>query len=214
MAERLLLARVGLAQISVVSAGTMALVGHPIDSSCAIVLREYGANPDSHIGGRLTLDLITSADIILTAQRAHRSTVLQSVPQALRRTFTLREFVRLSENLRKIGNDRGTREALESRVAEVAAQRGKVRLAEPDEDEIVDPFGSSLEATRVCGTQIVEAIDGLIVALGLSTNHTIDYRPQAVGCATTGSVPTNGTPLGLSSGVRRWLTGLRTRNLG
>ena len=213
MAERLLITRLGAGSpVTVVSAGTMALVGHPLDASCAIVLSEYGADPDEHVGRRLTPALIAAADVILTAQLLHRSVVLQSAPLAFRRTFTLREFVRLSAGLGEVDVERSTVEALRDRVAQVAAQRGMAGSATSAEDEIADPFGASLEVMRSCAAQIVEAVDALIVTLGLACDHPVEAQQNRQGRseATTEVLAVDGSGARSSATARRWLGWFRS----
>lgn len=44
---------------------------------------------------RLTEKLVAAADLVLTMETGHRTAVVQTLPQALSRTFTLREFAHL-----------------------------------------------------------------------------------------------------------------------
>ncbi|GGC99825.1 protein-tyrosine-phosphatase [Tersicoccus solisilvae] len=81
---------------SVSSAGTHAADG---SARCALVDRRLGGG---HSGASsdgsarpLTLESIEAAQLVLTAERAHRTAVLQVLPEARSRTFTLREFVLL-----------------------------------------------------------------------------------------------------------------------
>jgi protein-tyrosine phosphatase len=167
MAQRLFRARVGpTLPIVSGSAGTAALVGRPIDSPSALVLRELGGEPDGHAARRLTARLIENADLILTAESAHRSVVVTSVPLAFRRTFTLREFGRLGEGLGRL-DGLPMPAALRSRVTEVAAQRGSAEPAAAGADDISDPFGGAVSVARSCAHQVAEAVDAAIAALGL-----------------------------------------------
>lgn len=213
MAERLLITRLGAGSpVTVVSAGTMALVGHPLDASCAIVLSEYGADPDEHFGRRLTPALIAAADVILTAQLLHRSFVLQSAPLAFRHTFTLREFVRLSAGLGEVDVERSTVQALRDRVAQVAAQRGITGSATSAEDEIADPFGASLEVMRSCAAQIAEAVDALIVTLGLPCERPVEAQRDRQGRSEAAAevFAVDGSGAGSSAAARRWLGWFRS----
>lgn len=141
------------------------MVGHGIDGPSALVLRELGGDPDGHSAQRISRGLVDSADLILTAETAHRSTVLRAEPAAFRRTFTMREFARLGA----AAPAAGVRDlaGLRQRVIEIAALRGQVAAAEPGADDVGDPYGGNLDIARIAGHQIAEAVDGAIAALGL-----------------------------------------------
>jgi protein-tyrosine phosphatase len=141
-----------------------------MDGPSAVTLRELGGDPDGHSAQRLTAHLLARADLILTAERSHRSVVVQADPLAFRRAFTIREFARLGATLDRIEGPL-TPQGLRRRVAEVAAQRGMVASVTPEvQDDIGDPFGGTLDDARVCGRQISEGIDAVISTLGLGRN--------------------------------------------
>lgn len=173
MAERIVLARVrGGAAIAASSAGTRAVVGHGVGTESAVTLRELGADPGDHHGRRLLDQHIRAADLILTAETRHREQILRDSPAAMRRTFTLLEFVRLSGAVAPIAQvgRRGRlpdRTELREQVALVAAQRGLVTPARSVED-IADPVGASLEQTRECAILIADCVDALLTCLGLA----------------------------------------------
>jgi protein-tyrosine-phosphatase len=110
--------------------------------------------------------LVTSADLILTAQSAHRSRILQVEPALFRRTFTMREFGRLgaAAQAAPVSPDAA---ALRARVSEIAGLRGQVGPAEAGADEVGDPYGASLDFARLIGAQISAAVDSAIAVLGL-----------------------------------------------
>ena len=150
-----------------VSAGTLGLVGYPMDDTSAAALSELGADPSGHVARELTEDLVADADLILCAERIHRSAVLQIDPMAFRRTFTMREFARLGAGLLQ-----PTRllelDELADRVYEVAARRGSVPVVDPIEDDIADPIGRPLAVNRQCAQQIAAAVDAAVNILGLT----------------------------------------------
>ena len=92
--ERLLANKLG-PTVSVGSAGTHALVGHPISEPMAALLRDSGVEPESFEARRLSEQMLKEADLILSMTRAQRGLVVELWPAAVRRTFTLREFARL-----------------------------------------------------------------------------------------------------------------------
>ena len=168
MAERLLLSRLPPTAdaLAVESAGTAALVGWGMDAPSALVLREFGGDPHGHVARRLSAEGVGAADLILTAETAHRSSVLQLEPLAFRRTFTMREFARLGAGLGSLA-DPGEAGALRGRVVEVAERRGLADPIEPGEDDIGDPFGAPVDQARACAGQVSAAVDGVLATLGL-----------------------------------------------
>ena len=168
VAERLFLARIpsGL-PVTVASAGTHGLVGHPVDGPSALALRELSGDPEGHRGRRLTPHMVGTADLVLTAQSAHREAVLHLDPLAMRRVFTLREFGRLGAAAPAVAGIVDPA-VLRERVAEVAARRGSLPPAGAGVDEVGDPFGASLDVARACATQISSAVDLVIATLGLT----------------------------------------------
>lgn len=166
-AERLFAARLdAAAPIAVASAGTGAVVEHGIDEPTALVLHRLGADPSGHRARQVSEAVLAGADLALTAESSHRSAVLQIQPLGFRRTFTIREFGRLGAGLPPLPAA-PTVEALRERVAEVAARRGTVPIAEPGADEIGDPFGAGSAAAATTVAQIARAVDAVIAALGL-----------------------------------------------
>ena len=166
VAERLFQSRISLdSDVAVSSAGTGALVDWEIDRPSALALRELGVAPEGHTGRRLTTALVRESDVILTAERAHRAAVVRMEPSAARRTFTIREFGRLAEAVPLI-SEIDDPDALRSRVAEIAAQRGLVS-APGGADDIGDPFGADTDTARRTAAQISDAVDEAITALGL-----------------------------------------------
>ncbi|HWD63387.1 MAG TPA: low molecular weight phosphatase family protein, partial [Humibacter sp.] len=134
MAAQLLRARLGgVPGFAVESAGILAEVGSPMtaDARAAVIARVGSASP--HRARQLTEQMVLSADLVLTATRAIRADTVRSVPGAVRRTFTMREFARLAERV-----PRDATPALEGLAASVAAERA----GEPDAaDDVADPIG-------------------------------------------------------------------------
>lgn len=77
------------------SAGVRGISGHAIDTQMAALLTADGIDPEPFRARRLNVDQIAQAQLILTAGVEHRKTVVQLAPQALGRTFTMIEFIRL-----------------------------------------------------------------------------------------------------------------------
>jgi protein-tyrosine phosphatase len=168
IAERLLRARVGnqAPPLTAASAGTRAVTGYGMDRDAATVLRELGGDPDRHVARQLTPGVLAWADLVLTATTAHRSDVIQTDPMAMRRTFTMREFVRLATPLASLATDSSV-PTLQAYVAKVADQRGHAEPAAPGADDIADPYRMPLPVMQECGREIASVVDGLLAVMGI-----------------------------------------------
>lgn len=158
LAERVLQARLDAAGIQavVISAGTSAMTGDPMTPQSAELARRYGASPVGHAARDLTESLVADADLVLTATRVHRAAAATLYPRATRYTFTLREFARLADGARTEGDltveDTASLPAL---VAGIAAHRGYFPpLADPSDDDIVDPYRQSQGVYEEAGSAI------------------------------------------------------------
>jgi protein-tyrosine phosphatase len=150
------------------SAGTSGVTGHAMDTATAYAVSELGIDPSHHVARRVTPSMVEEADLILTADTMHRSIVVQTVPLAFRRTFTLREFARLGAGMPPLP-EYPSPDRLRERIAAVAALRGVIDAAEPGGDDIGDPLGGGLEVARSTVAVIDDAVTGIVHALGLDT---------------------------------------------
>ena len=82
----------GVPGVEVMSAGTLAASGSP---GCPMAPALEG-RATQHRSQRLTQEMITAADLVLTAAREHGSEVLAAQPAARSRTFTIRQSGRLA----------------------------------------------------------------------------------------------------------------------
>ena len=147
LAERLLVVeltrRLGDASRAVVveSAGVQGLVGEPMDPPAAEQLRALGGDPDGFAARLLDEDVVRGADLILTASRKHRATVVRRVPGATLRTFTVIEFARLAQHIdpaKLSGEDPAAR--LAAAVKEAGVLRGTKQADDRHDDDVSDPF--------------------------------------------------------------------------
>lgn len=138
------------------SAGTYGLEGYAIEPGAARTLAGLGIGYDAFRARRLTAAQIEGADLVLAATREHRTAVVTLVPSALPRTFTMREFSRLAEQVGALpGEDPAERgRAL---VAAAAAQRGRVWVP-PESDDVDDPYGLGPKAYDRAAAEIAEAL--------------------------------------------------------
>jgi protein-tyrosine phosphatase len=151
--------------VQVASAGTHALVGHPISEPMAALLRSAGIEGAPFEARRLSEQLLKDADLVLPLTRAQRSLVVEVWPAAVRRTFTLREFARLVSRVDPSALPAGTpAERLRSAIPLAAAQRGRERTS-PDDDDVVDPFRLNDQVYAESFGQIAEAVDTIVKVL-------------------------------------------------
>ena len=128
LAELLLTARLDQHRFEVASAGILGWEDHPMDVPVKEQARRLGVDPDSFRSRRIVADHLSVADLVLTATRQHRASVLELDPAALRRTFTLREFAELVSQTP--GSD------LPGMVREVSTRRSSA----PKDVDIPDPY--------------------------------------------------------------------------
>jgi protein-tyrosine phosphatase len=144
--ERLLrsgFAAAGVASVQVGSAGVAALVGEPIDPPVAGFLLANGAEISGFASRQVTEPMVRSSELVLALTRAHRSQVLELVPSAVRRSFTLLEFARILESLDLSGLPAGlgADERLRAILPLATAGRSLAPRATSGGDDVLDPFG-------------------------------------------------------------------------
>jgi protein-tyrosine phosphatase len=159
--ERLLANKLG-PTVSVSSAGTHALVGHPISEPMAALLRDSGTEPDPFEARRLSEQMLKETDLILSMTRAQRGLVVELWPAAVRRTFTLREFARLLSWVDPSVLPAGTpADRLRAAIPLAVTQRGRERRS-ADEDDVTDPFRLSNAVYANSFEQIRSAVDSIV----------------------------------------------------
>jgi protein-tyrosine phosphatase len=150
-AERLAIAygaRLQVPDFRASSAGTRALVTHPMHHDAALVLAKLGGDSSNFAARQLTSGIASDADLVLTMTRVHRDSVLEFAPHCLHRTFTLSEAARLVSEC----NARG--------IADLAALRPRLTGAEtPD---IPDPIGQGAEYFSMIGSQIADLLPPIL----------------------------------------------------
>jgi protein-tyrosine phosphatase len=162
--ERLLASKLG-PTVTVSSAGTHALVGHPISDPMAALLTDSGIKPDSFEARRLSENMLKEANLVLTMTRAQRGLVVELWPPAVRRTFTLREFARLLSLVDPAALSAGSpAERLKGAIPLAAAGRGRQQVP-PEEDDVVDPFRLSNAVYAASFAQIRSAVDAVVYAI-------------------------------------------------
>jgi protein-tyrosine phosphatase len=140
------------------SSGTHGLVDHPLDATAAQALDALGVTDRGFAARRLVADMVTDADLVLTATRQHRSAAVSLAPRAASRTFTIREFARLCglvDPAALTGDD--PVERFRALVPAAAAFRGHVHVP-AYEDDIDDPYGGRRSEFDTCAADIHAAL--------------------------------------------------------
>ena len=147
-------ARFGAADNWIVeSAGTAAYTVRSIHPHAETVLTQRHAYMPGHRSRLLDVSMLRGADLVLTAARDQRSAVVQLLPAAIGRTFTMRQFARLADKV-PILTGPDPAELGRQLVVEAKAARPLMQPAAPGEDDLADPMGGPLEAFQQCAAQL------------------------------------------------------------
>ncbi len=152
--------------VEVRSAGVGAVVGAPVDPPVAEYLRGRGVAVDDFASRQLTPAMIVEADLVLALTRQHRARILELVPGAVRRTYTLREFARVLESLPEAPGDGTPGERLAAVLPLVAAGRSLAPRGPAAGDDVEDPYGYGPEVYRRSLADIQQAVDLIASRLG------------------------------------------------
>lgn len=150
----------------VCSAGVAARTGRRIDPGAARVLAERGVQSAAFTSQLLTPQLVETANLILTSERAHRPAVIQLDAGATTRTFTMRQFTRL------VGHPGISWDSPDYGPALVQAaldNRGLFPPRDPQEDDIADPVGRPIRDFRRSIETIAETLRAFDVAASVQS---------------------------------------------
>ena len=169
MAEALLRSalqrRLGDAAPAVASVGTIARDGAPAMPEAVKAGAELGVDVSGHSARRLRPEDIRDADLIVGMAAEHLEDVHALVPEAESRTFTLKELVRLLEDTGPRPWDAtASDEGLAGAVSD-AHRRRTGSPATPDEDDVIDPLGLSLQGYRVVASELEDLCERLVSGL-------------------------------------------------
>lgn len=172
LGEHLLKAKLNesVPQASVSSAGTHAMLGGNIPEEILSFATGKQVRISNHEPRLITAGIIGNSNLILTAERSHRSEVVSLVPRASAKTFTLKQFARLADAHEELISSEGlpapSVTTLQDLVLELADFRS---VAEPphraDFDDIADPYLRSESAYIQAGNEISEAVDSVATVL-------------------------------------------------
>lgn len=134
--------------LTAASAGTHAVVGHPMHPEAARVLETLGGDPSGFAARQLTPRIAADADLVLTMAAAHRDAVLELAPRQLRKTFTLSEAATLIAAYEPAS------------VAELAALRP--RSAAHQVTDVADPIGRDAAFFAATGAHISKLMQPIL----------------------------------------------------
>ena len=162
-AERLLAVGLGpRSGVVVTSAGTRAVVGAPVSAPMVPLLTAAGGSADGFAARQLTHHLVAGADLVLGLTRRHRAAVVHLVPNAVRRTFTLRELARLTADVDPDDLPAGPPARRLAALVTLAAGRRVPHPARPAQDDVVDPYGLGDATYARSFSQLKPAVDAII----------------------------------------------------
>lgn len=129
----------GSADIVFASAGTRARRGQPMNPDMTTTLRA-GAS-DGFLSRHLTAEILTSVDLVLTAEQVHRQHILDDFPQLHRQVFTLGQFAASIADIPDLSG------------RDLIAAAGRRRTPSAPEHDIADPYRrGTAAATEATGT--------------------------------------------------------------
>jgi protein-tyrosine phosphatase len=143
------------------SAGTHARDGAPMDPLIEDLLADHDLHPGDWRSRRLTTEVLAEADLVLTAERFHRTAISVLDPTARARTFLLLQFARLAAAAPTPANDTNAWKEL---ISAATAAQAHVQPAPENGDEVADPIGRSMRTFRACSASIHAAAEAITAA--------------------------------------------------
>ena len=148
------------------SAGTWGHAGSPMEPHALSTLAEYGVDGADFRARELAAEHVAGADLVLAATREHRAAAVVLYPRAAARTFTLREFARLTADVDPATLPQGDAvERARTLVRTAASRRGLVPPAMPSDDDLADPYHAPVSAFVACAHLVDDALTGPLALL-------------------------------------------------
>ena len=145
--------------VAVTSAGTHATPGQPIWPEAAAELARRGVSAAGHTARQLVPTMIRRSTVVLTAARTHRDDVTSLWPDALHRTFTLREIAWLLDGCSAADlPGRRLTERVEMLPVLARSRRGILTPLSPDAFDVADPVGGTDADYARAAVEIEQAI--------------------------------------------------------
>ncbi|MDP9243129.1 MAG: low molecular weight phosphatase family protein [Actinomycetota bacterium] len=159
--------RLGERAPEVISAGTAGWEGSPAMPESVDAAAELGADISGHVAHLLSSHDVARADLIVGMSSEHRDEVIHSTPGAAQKTFTLKELVRLLEELPPVDASTGADAASSwlRRVRQAQDLRTSGFPGNPQDEDVADPLGLPFETYRAVAWDINEWCVRLVDAL-------------------------------------------------
>ncbi|MCR6032188.1 adenylyl-sulfate kinase [Nocardioides sp. zg-579] len=142
------------ASVTFASAGTHGFRDHPMDEVMSATLAARGAEAAGFRSRAITRQMVDEADLVLTAEAAHRSFILDEQPAAFRKVFTLGQFAEAA----RAADPTLTGRAL---ITTISGRRG---AASPELD-VADPYRLGPEAAERAAAGIEELLEVVVPRL-------------------------------------------------
>lgn len=149
--------RLGAGAPAVWSAGTVGWEGSSAMPEAVRAVSERGLDIGAHAARRLLPGMAESADLIVCMSAEHRDLVGRLSPPAAHRTFTLKELVRLLDELPARGGDHADDAGdWTARVAAADELRRSGFEGNALDEDVVDPLGMPFESYRAVAWELEE----------------------------------------------------------
>ncbi len=136
------------APLQVASAGVHARSGQPPAPEVVEIAGRVGLDLSPHRARPVTAGMLQRSSLILTMTEAHRAALMRLLPSAVPRTFTLREFVRLSVacDERRLGSVApGADNDATTAIVQQAHLARPLTPAPDAAEDVADPIGGPME---------------------------------------------------------------------
>ena len=146
--------------LQVSSAGTHAVVGAGVDPPMRELLAGIGIGSAEFRARQLKSYLLSDVDLVLGLTTEHRATAVKLEPSIVRRSFTLREFVRILPTAGPFFG-RTVGERLHAATEAAALARMRVPATRPGDDDVIDPYGAPIQAYRRVFAELFDATEAI-----------------------------------------------------
>ncbi len=140
--------------VEVSSAGTHGFDASPVSDTMESEFARWGTDTGEFRSRAATGALVDEADLVLTAEAAHRSRLLEERPAAFRKIMTVGQFVASARAADPALRGRALLTALESR-----------RLPAAPQHDIDDPYRRGPEAARAAAVTMEEMLEVVVAKL-------------------------------------------------
>jgi len=148
------------------SAGVAAETGLEMHPRARRALELRGIEPTAAFRSRkLSHEIVERADLILTAERAHRAAVVTLMPAAVHHTFTLLQFARMVSGVTRLEADDEPAALGRELISAAVEARSHLQPLVGRDDDVPDPIGHGKRRFRRCAAQLVGSIDAILAPL-------------------------------------------------